>query len=147
MRVVDTVCSIERFELIPTQQGALKRCIWGFHLVVEFWNSPFAEIAEAEKVKSALVYALNPKDSENENIRAISYQFKPFGVSAQATDGKAHIYIHTWPENGYSAIDILAEDLNRAYDILLHLQNALKPQKVCVAEVPRGITNTDWGET
>lgn len=147
MRVADTVCAMERFELIPTQQGALKRCIWGFHLVVEFWNSPFDEIAEAEKVKSALIFALTNNNSEDGNIRAVSYQFKPFGVSAQVNDGKSHIYIHTWPENGYSAIDILAEDQGRAYEILSRLQMALKPEKVCVAEVPRGITNSDWGET
>ncbi len=146
MRVATNLCHLERVELLPIQQGALKRCIWGFHLVVEFWSSPFEEIAEAERVKDSLLFALD-LNSQNEEKRVFSYQFKPFGVSAQVSDGKAHIYIHTWPENGYSAIDIFTETRERAYDILSRLQESLKPQKVCVAEVQRGITNSDWGET
>jgi len=143
---VQNLCLVENFELTPLQQGALKRCIWSYHLVVEFWNSPFELLAEAKKVEEALVYALS-NNSSRENIRAISYQFKPFGVSAQVNSGQAHIYIHTWPENGYSAIDIIAESKEKAYEILAKLQEALLPEKICIAEVARGITHEDWEET
>jgi len=143
---VQNLCLVENFELTPLQQGALKRCIWSYHLVVEFWNSPFELLAEAKKVEEALIYALSNNGSR-ENIRAISYQFKPFGVSAQVNSGQAHIYIHTWPENGYSAIDIIAESKEKAYEILARLQEALLPEKVCIAEVARGITQEDWEET
>uniref|UniRef100_A0A832GMQ0 Adenosylmethionine decarboxylase n=1 Tax=Caldimicrobium thiodismutans TaxID=1653476 RepID=A0A832GMQ0_9BACT len=146
MRALQSKCLVENFELIPTQQGAMKRCIWSYHLVVEFWNSPFELLAEAKKVEKSLLYALNG-NTERGEVRAFSYQFQPFGVSAQVNSGQAHIYIHTWPENGYSAIDIIADTKEKAYQIFERLQEALLPEKVCVAEVARGLSQTEWGET
>ncbi len=149
MRGLQSNCLIENFELIPYQQGAQKRCIWSYHLVVEFWNSPFELLAEAKKVEEFLLYALNSQENQEnkENIRAISYQFQPFGVSAQVNSGQAHIYIHTWPEKGYSAIDIIADCKEKAYAILQGLQEKFQPEKVCIAEIARGLTQTDWRET
>ncbi len=146
MRMMSQACLIENFELTPIQQGAYKRCIWSYHLVVEFWNSPFELLAEAKKVEDFLRYAISGSNNDN-GVRAISYQFKPFGVSAQVNTGQAHIYIHTWPENGYSAIDIIAESKEKAYEILDRLQEKFLPEKVCVAEVARGITQNEWEET
>jgi S-adenosylmethionine/arginine decarboxylase-like enzyme len=112
---------------------------------VEFWDSPFELLAKAKTVERALKSALTNSNLNN-NIRTISYQFQPFGVSAQASSGRANVYIHTWPENGYSAIDIIADTKEEAYKILENLQKALKPKNVYVAEISRGISE-DWGET
>jgi len=162
----EALCQVERVEFCPTQQGALKRCIWWYHLIAEFWNSPFEALAEADKVEAALKDALiySMKNGENngngngngktslEEVRSVSYQFQPFGVSAQVNSGTAQIYIHTWPEKGYSAIDILAETKEEAYKILERLQESLQPQNVYIAELVRGIseddsTNNGGGET
>lgn len=145
MRVLEPLCQIEKFGITPTQQGALKRSIWSYHLIVEFWDSPFELLAKAKTVEKALKSALN-NFNHNNNIRAISYQFQPFGVSAQVSSGRANVYIHTWPENGYSAIDIIADTKEEAYKILENLQKSLKPKNVYVAEISRGISE-DWGET
>lgn len=146
MRGLQSNCMVENFELIPYQQGAQKRCIWSYHLIVEFWNSSFDILAEAKKVEEFLLYALKGKVSK-EGVRSFSYQFQPFGVSAQVNSGQAHIYIHTWPENGYSAIDIIAESKEKAYEILKRLQEKFQPEKICIAEIARGLTQTEWGET
>ena len=145
MRVMEPLCQVEKLDITPAQQGAFRRSIWGYHLIVEFWNSPFELLAKAKTVEKALKFAINPFNG-NSNTRAISYQFQPFGVSAQISSGRANIYIHTWPENGYSAIDIIAETKEEAYKILKNLQKHLKPQNVYVAEISRGISE-DWGET
>jgi len=145
MRMLEPLCQVEKLDITPAQQGAFRRSIWGYHLIVEFWNSPFELLAKAKTVENALKASLNPF-SENGNVRTISYQFQPFGVSAQISSGRANIYIHTWPENGYSAIDIIAETKEEAYKILKNLQKHLKPQNVYVAEISRGISE-DWGET
>ncbi|MCS7200043.1 MAG: S-adenosylmethionine decarboxylase [Caldimicrobium sp.] len=146
MRATQRACLVENFEILPTQQGAVKRCIWNYHLVVEFWNSPFDLLAEASGVEKSLRLAIEEPHNRNE-IRSISYQFQPFGVSAQVNTGQAHIYIHTWPERGYSAIDIIADSRDKAYQILEKLQEALLPEKICVAEVTRGLAQSEWGET
>ena len=69
-----------------------------------------------------------------------------YGLSAGMVLVESHIYIHTWPENGYSAIDIIAENKDEAYKILEKLQKILQPKNVYVAEILRGISE-DWGET
>ena len=145
MRALEPICQVERFEITPTQQGALKRNIWSYHLIVEFWDSPFELLAKAKIVEMALKSALTNSNLNN-NIRTISYQFQPFGVSAQASSGRANVYIHTWPENGYSAIDIIADTKEEAYKILENLQKTLEPKNIYVAEISRGISE-DWGET
>jgi len=143
--MIEPLCQVEKLEITSTQQGALKRNVWNYHLIVEFWNSPFEFLAKAEYIEKALKSALRNLN-KNHLLRAISYQFKPFGVSAQVNSGNAHIYIHTWPENGYSAIDIIAKDRDEAYEILEKLKKSLKPKNVYIAEILRGISE-DWGET
>ncbi|MCS7200098.1 MAG: S-adenosylmethionine decarboxylase [Thermodesulfobacteriaceae bacterium] len=140
---VESLWHLEKLENIPTQrQGAQIRCVWNYHLIVEFWKCPFENLAEVKIVEEGLKYAIN---GSNE-IRIFSYQFEPFGVSAQISDGVTHIYIHTWPENGYSAIDIIAKTKEDSYRVLQRLQEAFLPQYVCAVEVPRGIME-EWGET
>ncbi len=147
MKALQEICLVENFELTPIQQGVYKRYVWSYHLIIEFWNSPFDILAEARKVEAALVYAITNGDNHKEALRKISYQFQPYGVSAQVNNGKAHIYIHTWPENGYSAIDIVADTKERAYNILEKLQEKLLPEKICIAEVIRGLSEPTWGKT
>lgn len=146
MSGLQTNCLVENFELIPYQQGAQKRCVWSYHLIVEFWNSPFDLLAEAKKVEESLLYAINGRGVKEE-VRSFSYQFKPFGVSAQVNTGQAHVYIHTWPEKGYSALDIIANCKEKAYEILFRLQEKFLPKKACIAEIARGLPQTEWGET
>lgn len=140
---VEPLLHVEKLENIPTQQqGAQLRYVWSYHLIVEFWKCPFENLAEVEMVEKGLKYALNG----SKEIKIFSYQFEPFGVSAQISDGFTHIYIHTWPENGYSAIDIIAKTKEESYNVLHRLQEVFSPQYVCAVEVPRGISE-EWGET
>ncbi|WP_051173204.1 adenosylmethionine decarboxylase [Thermodesulfobacterium hveragerdense] len=149
MSTVQTVCQVERLNTCPTQQGALKRCVWSYHIIAEFWGSPFELLAEAPVVEQALKEALATNGALKE-VSAVSYQFQPFGVSAQVNLGCSHIYIHTWPERGYSALDILAENKEKAHKILAKLQRNLRPQNVYIAEFARGLsqdTLSEGGET
>ncbi len=36
----------------------------------------------------------------------MSYEFSPYGVTALVLLAESHISIHTWPENGYLAVDV-----------------------------------------
>jgi len=128
----------------PTQQGALKRNNWGFHLVAEFWGAPFELLADSSIVFKNLKLSLNNNGKE---VKGIYYQFQPFGVSAQVNSGFSNIYIHTWPENGYAAIDIITSSKNEAYKILENLKKLFSPKHFYIIEIPRGITEEDWEET
>lgn len=47
-------------------------------------------------------------------IKAHFHQFAPQGVSGSVIIAESHFNIHTWPENGYAAIDLFTcgKDLN-----------------------------------
>ena len=135
MRAPATVCHIDKF---PAQEAQRARsCDFvSTHLLVEIWQAPFSLLADAKEVEKALRYAGNGSyDGEGE---VISYQFSPYGVSAKATFGEAHIFIHTWPENGYAAVDIFAGSQEGAYEIFERLKEAFKPHYVHALEMKRG---------
>ncbi|QER42887.1 hypothetical protein F1847_09110 [Thermodesulfobacterium sp. TA1] len=145
MSTVQTLSQVERLNTCLTQQGALKRCVWSYHIIAEFWGSPFELLAEAPIVEQALKDAVSNNGSKKE-VFAISYQFQPFGVSAQVNLGCSHVYIHTWPEKGYSALDILAENKEEAHKILAKLQRNLQPKSIYIAEFARGISEDNLSE-
>ncbi len=130
------VCQIDRLDVIPAQGGRKESSFpVTTHLLVEMWQAPFQILARADEVEKALRFSGN---GCGEQADIVSYQFQPYGVSAKATFGDAHIFIHTWPENGYAAVDIFAATEEGAYAILDRMQKAFRPSYVHVVEVKRG---------
>ncbi|RUM87281.1 MAG: adenosylmethionine decarboxylase [Thermodesulfatator sp.] len=138
------VCQIERLDVVPAQGGRGEGIFpVSTHLLVEMWQAPFQVLARAEEVERALRYSGNGRGEQTE---IISYQFQPYGVSAKATFEEAHIFIHTWPENGYAAVDIFTSHPEEAYTLLERMKEAFRPAYVHVVEVKRGHLFTE-GET
>ncbi|QJA06311.1 adenosylmethionine decarboxylase [Thermosulfurimonas marina] len=130
------VCQIDRLDVLPAQGGRRERAFpVSTHLLVEMWQAPFKVLARAHEVERALRYSGNGCGDRGE---VIAYQFQPYGVSAKATFEEAHIFIHTWPENGYAAVDIFAASQEEAYAILERMKEAFRPAYVHVVEVKRG---------
>ncbi|WP_456434454.1 adenosylmethionine decarboxylase [Thermosulfuriphilus sp.] len=130
MAVMAPVCQLEK---LPTQEAhSAPSCYISTHLLIEMWHSPFHLLADAGKVELALQYA------GGEDGEVISYQFNPYGVSAKATFAQSHIFIHTWPENGYAAIDVFASNEEEAYQVFERLKEAFQPQYVHALEMKRG---------
>ncbi len=110
------------------------------HLLVEMWQAPFSSLANAQIIGDILEQAAsdcnNFKDTSDLKVNA--YQFDPYGVSATVSNSMLHILIHTWPEKGYAALDILAREQSHAHKILENLKSILNPGHVEVIEVVRG---------
>ncbi len=136
--------TIQKIDPCLTQQGAFRRCVWGYHLIVELWNVPFEKLDRAEVVSHILEKCFDFLVNGH-RPKCISYQFQPFGVSAQIHLGFNNLYIHTWPEKGYAAIDIIADSKEKAYKILENLQKYFTPGYVCVGEVERGVPEPEEG--
>ncbi len=138
------VCQIETLESLPAQGGREgSQAPINTHLLVEMWQAPFSVLATVKEVESALRYSGNGNGTDS---RIISYQFQPYGVSAKATFGDSHIFIHTWPENGYAAVDIFSSSKELAYEILERMKEAFRPRYIHVVEVRRG-NLVEKGET
>src|SRR5690606_30696687 len=67
------------------------------------------------------------------------HHFTPnFGVSGVAVLAESHISIHSWPENGYAALDVFMCGKAKPEACVPILREALSPKRVAVSEVLRG---------
>ncbi len=107
------------------------------HLLVEMWRSPFSILADAQTIKKALART-NGNGTTNKDCSIRVHQFNPYGVSGTYNGPEAHILIHTWPENGYAAIDIFSRGKESAYKVLEKMKEELQPEYLHVLEVQRG---------
>ncbi len=108
----------------------------GVHLLVEMWASPFGALADAAVIGKVLEAVCDGGEGGCPEVRV--HQFSPYGVSATARGGSAHVLIHTWPENKYAAVDIYARGRENAYQVLDKMKAELKPGYVHVLEMQRG---------
>jgi S-adenosylmethionine decarboxylase len=72
------------------------------------------------------------------------HQFEPQGVSGVVIIAESHLFIHTWPEYGYAAVDIFtcgnSVQPAKAAQLLI---SKLGPKNHSILEIQRGILNTD----
>ncbi len=72
------------------------------------------------------------------------HQFKPQGVSGVVIIAESHLFIHTWPEYGYAAVDIFtcgdSVQPEKAAQILIR---ELKAKNHSILEIKRGILDTE----
>lgn len=72
------------------------------------------------------------------------HQFKPYGVSGVVIIAESHLFIHTWPECGYAAVDIFtcgdSVQPEKAAQILIR---GLKSKNHSILEIKRGILDTE----
>jgi S-adenosylmethionine decarboxylase proenzyme len=68
------------------------------------------------------------------------YCFEPQGVSGVVLNAGSHLCIHTWPEFGYAAIDILTyNDLLQPEEAARLLIDKLEAKSPSIAELKRGV--------
>jgi len=71
------------------------------------------------------------------------HQFNPQGVSGVVIIAESHLFIHTWPEYGYAAVDIFtcgdSVQPERAVEILIRKLGA---KNHSILEMSRGILDT-----
>ncbi len=71
------------------------------------------------------------------------HQFKPQGVSGVVIIAESHLFIHTWPECGYAAVDIFTcGDTVQAEKAARKLIRELGAKNHSILEIKRGILDT-----
>jgi len=77
---------------------------FGKHFIVELSKCNISVLNDLSKVKDILSHAAIKADTE---IKELAFHhFYPQGVSGVVVIAESHISVHTWPENGYAALDI-----------------------------------------
>lgn len=76
----------------------------GKHFIVELSECSVEVLNNLSKVKEILSQAAVNANTEVKELAF--HHFYPQGVSGVVVIAESHISIHTWPENGYAALDI-----------------------------------------
>jgi len=111
--------------------------ITGEHWIIEFYDCPADILDDLDLLRAALNDAC--ETAQLTVLQLAEHAFTPQGVTMLGLLSESHMSIHTWPEEGYAAIDIFTcgdkELLNSALEGLLAV---FKPQKHELQIVRRG---------
>ena len=109
----------------------------GTHCILELCGCSAQRLNDDAFIKDALAEA--SKQGMSTLLKIASHKFDPQGVTAFAILAESHISIHTWPENGYAAVDVFTcGDTAQPRLACEYLVKALDAQTYTLKEVPRG---------
>ncbi len=93
----------------------------GLHILMEFNDCSFDALDNMEELEVDMIAAA--KASKATVIKSVFHKFSPQGVTGVVVVAESHLAIHTWPENGYAAVDFftcnLKMDYLKTYDYLV----------------------------
>jgi S-adenosylmethionine decarboxylase len=80
------------------------------------------------------------KEAKLNELHSYFHRFRPIGVTGVIVLKESHISIHTWPEHGYAAVDLLTcGERKDALQACRSISDNLKAQRIKRKEIQRGI--------
>lgn len=109
----------------------------GRHLIAEFYGCDRGVIDDVDRMRAMMIEAA-------ERCRATVmgdafHRFAPHGVSGTVVISESHLSVHTWPENGYVAVDIYTCGGLDPRPGFHHLAETLGAESSRVQEILRGL--------
>lgn len=110
------------------------RCA-GAHLIIDLYDA--SRLDDIDHVETTLRRCVDAAGATLLHIHL--HHFEPNGgVSGVAVLAESHISIHSWPENGYAALDVFMCGNAKPEECVPVLRQAFNPQKIAVSELLRG---------
>ncbi|MBL4752556.1 MAG: adenosylmethionine decarboxylase [Flavobacteriales bacterium] len=99
----------------------------GLHILMEFHGCSFEKLNDLPSLEEMMNDAARASNATI--IKSVFHQFSPQGVTGVIVVAESHLAIHTWPENGYAAVDFFTcnveMDYVKTYDLIaLNLASA-----------------------
>jgi len=76
----------------------------GKHCILELYGCDQRKLDDEAFLRTTITTAAKRAGATLLNL--ITHRFEPQGVTGLALLAESHISIHTWPENGYAAVDV-----------------------------------------
>lgn len=76
----------------------------GKHCILELYDCDPNKLNDEAFLRTTITNAAKRAGATLLNL--ITHRFEPQGVTGLALLAESHISIHTWPENGYAAVDV-----------------------------------------
>lgn len=131
---IDTasVTSEERADHFVVRNGV--RCA-GSHLIIDLYDAN--KLDDIDHIERALRDCVDAAGATLLHIHL--HHFEPNGgVSGVAVLAESHISIHSWPENGYAALDVFMCGDAKPEACVPVLRKAFQPERIAVSEILRG---------
>ena len=109
----------------------------GRHLIAEFYGCDSGLLNAPKRIREVMIHAAERTGVTM--VGEIFHQFAPQGVSGTIVIAESHMSVHTWPENGYAAVDIFTcggIDPRPGFQLL---GKALQAKSFRMQEIVRGI--------
>ena len=127
-----TVPTEERDDHFVVRNGV--RCA-GVHLIIDLYDAE--RLDDLDHIEAALRRCVDASGATLLHIHL--HHFEPNGgVSGVAVLAESHISIHSWPENGYAALDVFMCGNAKPDACVPVLREAFNPKRIAVSEVLRG---------
>ncbi|KHE94054.1 MAG: adenosylmethionine decarboxylase [Candidatus Scalindua rubra] len=110
---------------------------YGRHLLLEMWDCNRYILNDPEKITQIMCTAAN--DAGATVVKSIYHEFNPPGITAVAILSESHISVHTWPIEGYVAVDVFT--CGTVADPQLAIKSLLEgfePKEHTSVEIKRG---------
>jgi S-adenosylmethionine decarboxylase len=114
----------------------------GTHYLAEFFNCDRTKINDIEFVERLMIEATELSGACM--IKPLFHHFSPQGISGVIVIAESHFAIHTWPEHGYTAVDLFSCSDFDYKTAMNHIRKNIGAGFHSVALVRRGIfTDSD----
>ncbi len=116
------------------------------HLLVDLHGCPADLLNDIAALETVMVEAAQRAGATV--INSMFHHFSPFGVSGVVVIQESHLTIHTWPEQGFAAVDLFTcGTQTRPRRALTHLRRALQCTQIEVRQFMRGQGDSSAAET
>ena len=108
------------------------------HTLIEFEGCNPDFLKRVRSVRAAMLAAV--KAGSGTVVKAVFHEFSPWGVSGVVVITESHVTIHTWPEHGYAAVDILSCSPSLDHGVITaNLGKSLGARKTKTKAFKRGV--------
>jgi S-adenosylmethionine decarboxylase proenzyme len=111
------------------------------HTLFEFEECDAAQIQRAASVRRAMQRAV--RLAGGTIVKSVFHNFSPYGVSGVVVITESHVTVHTWPEFGYAAVDVLSCNPRLDHAVVAaELRSAFRSSRVRSRSFRRGPTRS-----
>ncbi len=107
----------------------------GTHLIVDLWQAH--NLNDASLIEKTLVECIKAANATLLHFHI--HAFEPNGLSGVAVLAESHITFHSWPDQGYMALDIFMCGKAEPHKCIPILKRAFQPGSVQISDLKRGV--------
>ena len=108
------------------------------HFLIELRSVNHSLLDDLSKIETIFLESLN--NSGATYINHFFHQFSPQGVSGVVVIAESHLSIHTWPEDGYAALDVFTCGNKEIGDkVVQNLVRSFQTDDYSIMYVMRGV--------